>query len=103
MKSKRRKGTQGEHLSGVVNFACVLRGESKYLEQIKEYIIRKYMENGLIDLEKPKYDRNEIYIITSKQWEEYQRLKKKDPRLIGFTLTQSEEWNDCREDDTRWP
>jgi hypothetical protein len=72
-----------EYLSELFNFACVLRGEVKHLEEIKEHIIQKYVDNGLIKLIKPTYDKNEIYILTESQWKEYQKLKKRDDRLIG--------------------
>jgi hypothetical protein len=72
-----------EYLSELFNFACVLRGEVKHLEEIKEHIIQKYVDNGLIKLIKPTYDKSEIYILTESQWKEYQKLKKRDDRLIG--------------------
>ncbi len=72
-----------EYFSELFNFSCVLRGEVKHLEEIKEYIIQDYVKKGLIKLIKPTYDKKEIYILTSVQWEEYQNLKKKDEKLIG--------------------
>jgi hypothetical protein len=72
------------HVSELVNFACVLKGEVKHLEQIKFYIVQEYMDKGLVKLIRPTYEKNEIYIITNDQWKEYQRLKKKeDEGLIG--------------------
>jgi hypothetical protein len=61
----------------------VLRGEVKHLERIKEYIIQEYVDKGLVNLIKPTYDKKELYIVTCDEWEEYQKLKKKDDRLIG--------------------
>ncbi|MGD2249911.1 MAG: hypothetical protein PVF58_16000 [Candidatus Methanofastidiosia archaeon] len=56
----------------------------KYLEKIKKRIINEYVELGLVELINPMYDRNEIHILTSKQWKEYQNLKKyKEEGLIG--------------------
>jgi hypothetical protein len=72
-----------EYLSELFNFACVLRGEVKYLEEIKEHIIREYVQKGMVKLIKPTYQKNEIYILTDNQWKEYQKLKQKDERLIG--------------------
>jgi hypothetical protein len=69
---------QKEYLSEIFNFACVLRGEVKYLEQIKEYI-----NKGLVKIIKPTYDKRELYIMTESQWKEYQKLKDRDDRLIG--------------------
>ncbi len=68
------------------NFACVLRGEVKHLEKIKEYI-QEYVDKGLIKLIKPTYDKQEIYILTSDQWKEYQRLlKNREDGLIGYWI-----------------
>ena len=67
----------------LINFSCVLRGEVKYLEQIKDDIIAKYVNKGLITLTRPTYDKKELYILTESQWKEYQKLKNKDDRLIG--------------------
>jgi len=74
-----------EYFQELFNFACVLRGEVKHLEKIKEYIIQEYVDKGLIKLIKPTYDKQEIYILTSAQWKEYQRLlKNREDGLIGY-------------------
>ena len=72
-----------QYLSEVFNFSCVLRGDVKYLEKIKEHIITEYVNTGLIKLIRPTYDKKEIYLLTDEEWDEYQKLKKKDSRLIG--------------------
>ena len=77
------KENQREYLSELFNFSCVLRGEVKYLEKIKEHIITEYLDMGLVKLIRPTYDKKEIYILTHEEWDEYQKLKKKDDRLIG--------------------
>ncbi|MBU7015169.1 MAG: hypothetical protein HXS52_06450 [Theionarchaea archaeon] len=74
---------QKEYLSELFNFACILRGEVKYLEQIKEYVVAEYINKGLVKIIKPTYDKRELYIITESQWKEYQRLKDRDDRMIG--------------------
>ncbi len=71
------------YLSEHFNFACVLRGEVKHIEEIKEHIIQEYVDKGLIKLIRPTYDKTEIYILTDAEWNEYQKLKKRDERLIG--------------------
>ncbi len=71
------------YLSECFNFACVLRGEVKHLEKIKEYIIAEYANKELVKLIRPTYDKKEIYILTDTQWKEYQKLKSKDATLIG--------------------
>ena len=75
------KGNQ--YLSELFNFSCVLRGEVKYLEKVKEHIITEYVDTGLVKLIRPTYDKREIYLLTDEEWDEYQKLKKKDSRLIG--------------------
>jgi hypothetical protein len=66
------------------NFSCVLQGDKKVLQKIKEHIIREYVKVGMVKLSKPIYHKNEIYIVTTKEWEEYQKLKKyKEEGLIG--------------------
>ncbi len=72
-----------EYLQELFNFACVLRGEVKHLERIKEYIKQEYVDKGLIKLIKPTYDKQEIYILTGAQWKEYQKLKNREDGLIG--------------------
>ena len=72
-----------EYLSELFNFACVLKGEVKYLEKIKEHIVTEYVNSGLIKLIRPTYDKKELYLLTHEEWEEYQKLKKKEPGLIG--------------------
>jgi hypothetical protein len=81
--NQRGKENQREYLSEVFNFSCVLRGDVKYLEKIKEHIITEYVNTGLIKLIRPTYDKKEIYLLTNEEWDEYQNLKKKDDRLIG--------------------
>ena len=80
-------GNNGEdkkkYLSELFNFACVLQGEIKHLEKIKGYIVTEYVEKGLIKLIRPTYEKSEIYLVTSEEWKEYQKLKKRDERLIG--------------------
>ena len=65
------------------NFGCVLQGDLKHLEEIKEHIITEYVEKGLIKLIRPTYKKSEIRLITDAEWKEYQKLKKKEERLIG--------------------
>ena len=72
-----------QYLSELFNFACVLRGEVKHLERIKEHIIEEYVDKGLVKLIRPTYDKKEIYILTDEEWKEYQKMKQRDDRLIG--------------------
>ncbi|KYK35788.1 MAG: hypothetical protein HXS46_10455 [Theionarchaea archaeon] len=72
-----------DHNAEFFTFSCVLRGEVKHLEQIKEYIVQEYVNKGLVTLEKPTYQKKEIYILTDGQWNEYQELKKRGDWLVG--------------------
>ena len=74
-----------KYFQELFNFSCILQGEVKHLEKIKKYIIQEYVKKGLIKLIKPTYNKEEIHILTSDQWEEYQRLlKNKKDGLIGW-------------------
>ncbi len=78
----KQKGNE-QNLGELFNFSCVLRGHVKDLEKIKGYIVENYVNKGLITMIRPTYDKKEIYLLTDDQWKEYQKLKKKDPTLIG--------------------
>ncbi len=82
-RDRSERDLEKEYFEELFNFSCVLRGEVKHLEKIKEHIITEYVDKGLIKLIKPTYDKKEIYILTEEQWKEYQKLKKRDERLIG--------------------
>ena len=80
--NQRDEGNQ-KYLSELFNFSCVLKGDVKYLEKIKEHIITEYVDKGLVKLIRPTYDKKELYLLTNEEWEEYQKLKNKEPGLIG--------------------
>jgi hypothetical protein len=66
------------------SFGCVLKGDIKHLKKIRERIVQEYVKLGLVELINPTYDKNEIYILTTKEWKEYQKLKKyREEGLIG--------------------
>ncbi|KYK34617.1 MAG: hypothetical protein AYK18_13880 [Theionarchaea archaeon DG-70] len=81
---RRQEGDQRGYFKELFNFACVLRGEVKHLEKIKEYIVQEYVDKGLVKLIRPTYEKEEIYIVTDDEWKEYQKLKEKDETLIGY-------------------
>ncbi|MBU7017140.1 MAG: hypothetical protein HXS41_01910 [Theionarchaea archaeon] len=81
MKDK-KKGEEEEYFRELFNFGCILRGEVKYLEEIKEHIIAKYVKTKKVKLIKPTYDKHELYILIDDQWKEYQDLKDREQRLI---------------------
>ena len=64
-----------EYFSELFNFACVLKGDVKYLEKIKEHIITEYVNTGLVKLIRPTYDKKELSLLTHEEWDEYQKLK----------------------------
>ena len=72
-----------EYLIEYFSFSFILRGEVKYLEEIKEYILKKYVETGVVTLTRPTYATGGLYILTEAQWKQYQKLKKREHRLIG--------------------
>ena len=72
-----------DYLTEYFSFSCILRGEAKYLEEIKEYIMTRYVKKELVTLTRPTYVKGGLYILTENQWKEYQKLKKRDDRLIG--------------------
>ncbi len=82
-KDKQREKGNEQYLNEFFNFSVVVRGHVRDIEKIKEYIVRNYVNTGLVKLIKPTYDKKEIYILTDEQWKEYQKLKSKDPTLIG--------------------
>ena len=80
-KGNQNQGQAQENgLSECTDYACVLRGDVKYLEKIREHIQKVYAR-GLIALIKSVS--NEGILLTDAEWEEYQKLKRRDGRLIG--------------------
>ena len=72
-----------DYFSELFNFACILEGDVKYLEKIKEHIITEHVNTGLVKLIRPTYDKKGLYLLTHEEWDEYQKLKNKEPGLIG--------------------
>lgn len=64
------------------NFLCIVKGDTVYLEKIKE-CIQEYVEKELVSLVTSTINKKEVHILTEKEWEEYQNLKKKEDKLIG--------------------
>jgi hypothetical protein len=78
----KKKVDKEEYFRELFNFSCILRGEVKYLEEIKEHIITEYVKTEKVKLIKPTYDKHELYIMTDDQWKEYQDLKDRERRLL---------------------
>jgi len=66
------------------NFSCVLKGEVEHLEQIKECILKEFVEKGLVTLVDPTYDKERLYILTEEEWKDYQDLKEREDKLMGY-------------------
>lgn len=65
-------------------FGCVLKGDKKHLEKIKEHIVQEYAKLGTVKIVTSTFDNNEIHMLTPEQWKEYQKLKKyRKENLIG--------------------
>ena len=79
---REKEDGQEEYFRELFNFCCILRGEVKYIEEIKEYIVAEYVRREKVRLIKPTYDKHELYILTGEQWEEYRELKEKEKRLL---------------------
>jgi hypothetical protein len=54
---------RGDYLNEIFNFACILRGNVKDIEALKEYIVNTYIVPGTLKLIKPVYDKQRLYII----------------------------------------
>ncbi len=83
-RDRSEKDSEKEYLEELFNFSCILRGEVKHLEKIKEYIVREYVEKRLVKLIKPTYDKKEIYILTEEQWK--LTMPKSTIRISQFSL-----------------
>ena len=71
-----------EPYSTEYSFVCILKGETKHVEEIRKSI-QKYVDDGLITVVKSSYTKN-VHILTDEQWKEYKRLKKcREENLIG--------------------
>jgi hypothetical protein len=64
-----------DYLTEIFNFACILHGNVKDIEALKEYIVDTYIVPGTLKPIKLVYDKQRLYIITAHQREEYQTLK----------------------------
>jgi hemerythrin-like domain-containing protein len=83
-KGNQNQGQAGKNgLSELSNFVCVLRGDVKYLEKIREHIEKVYANSGLVTMIKSAVSSEGINLLEDAEWEEYQKLKKRDDRLIG--------------------
>lgn len=65
-----------DYLTEYFNFAFILRGHVKDLEAVKAHIVTEYIEQDIMGMINPVYDKRRLYIMTESQWAEYQHLKK---------------------------
>lgn len=75
---KEREQEKDQYLDEFFNFTAVLRGHVKHLEEVKEYIIKTYVDTGKLKIIRPTYDKRQLYILKEEEWKEYQRLKKRE-------------------------
>ena len=59
--SWKKESNDGE----IFDFACILRGEVKHLEDLRGHI-KAYVEKGLVDVVKATYSKERIYIVEGK-------------------------------------
>lgn len=78
MTDRERQIEKEAYLHEYFNFACVLRGEVEHLEEIKTHIVNQYVSKGLVKLIKPTYSKERIYLLDESEWEEYNRLKRRE-------------------------
>ena len=58
------------------NCGFVLFGSVRYLEDIKEYIIKNFVNKGLLKLIKPTYAKEGLLIVDKSEYMAYNRFKK---------------------------
>jgi hypothetical protein len=58
------------------NCAFVLYGNVRYLEDIKKYIIKNFVNTGLLKLIKPTYAKEGLLIVDKSEYMAYNRFKK---------------------------
>ena len=58
------------------NCAIVLYGNVKYLEDIKQYIIKNFVNTGLLKLIKPTYSKERLFIVNEQEYKAYKHFKK---------------------------
>lgn len=64
------------------HFLCIAKGEALHLEELKK-CIQDYVEKGSISLITATINKKEVHILTKKEWENYQTLKKREDKLMG--------------------
>jgi len=73
---KRKSGklvihTEDSIQDSLFNFACVLRGETVYLEEIKDFINREFASKELVEIVECAYMKHKTYIVEESEWNMY--------------------------------
>ncbi|MBU7027952.1 MAG: hypothetical protein HXS48_13535, partial [Theionarchaea archaeon] len=55
-------------------FACILRGEVSYLEEVKD-ILKEYAAKGHIEVAKSTYSTEKIFVVTEPEWRAFLQSK----------------------------
>jgi len=54
--------------------------------KIKNHIEKEYICKGVVERVNPTYDKKELYILTEKEWNYYQGLKKRGKGFIFYDV-----------------
>ena len=77
-----------DYLNQYFNLVLFLRGEVRYLEQIKAHIIENYVTNRRVLLIRPTYSKDTFTVISEPEWRIFKKaaksLKAGDTRIQGF-------------------
>ena len=84
---------QDHYFREYFNFACILRAEVKYLEDIKELILRDYVSIKNVRLIKPTYAKEELRMVGEADWKAFQDFLKRRPLLREGGLDETEYFN----------
>jgi len=59
---------QRSYLEEHFTTGCILCGKIQYLEEIKEYIIKTYVKNGLLKMIRPTYSKRSLSVVTESHY-----------------------------------
>ncbi len=59
---------QRSYLEEHFTTGCILCGKIQYLEEIKKYIIKTYVKNGLLKMIRPTYSKRPLSVVTESHY-----------------------------------
>jgi hypothetical protein len=62
-----------EYLEEYFTTACILCGKIQYLEEIKRYIIKTYVEKGVLKMIRPTYSKQSLSVVTESDYHLYEK------------------------------